>query len=123
MGARLRPRPGRQVAAFDLEREKFGMSALAIVVLIFSCILLVVLVTMAAGLIYMALPTPGTPIGCYERAYKAVLIIDVQEDFATMVGRRAFRRGEVERIINTINRINSACFWKKWKTVWSKKAA
>jgi nicotinamidase/pyrazinamidase len=81
------------------------MNALSLTILIFVGMLFAVLVTIAAGLAYIALPTRGTPIDRCENPKKAVLVIDVQEDFTTMMSRRAFRPEVVRQMITTINRV------------------
>ena len=81
------------------------MSVFAVFSIISGCVLLAAIVVMVAGLVYLALPTRGTPIGRYENPRKALLIIDVQEDFTTLAGKRSFPQDAVESMIATINRV------------------
>jgi nicotinamidase/pyrazinamidase len=81
------------------------MSLLAVLILILGCIPLAVIVAIAAGLAYIALPARGPSIGRYENPNKAVLVIDVQEDFTINAGNRSFSPDTVECMIATVNRV------------------
>ena len=79
------------------------MTALTVLLIILSGILLIVIAVIVAGLVYIALPTRGVPIGRYDNPQKAVLVIDTQEDFMAMSGKRLFPREAVERMIAAVN--------------------
>jgi nicotinamidase/pyrazinamidase len=72
-----------------------------------GCILLTAIAVIVTGLVYIASPTRGPSIGQYPNPRKAVLVIDVQEDFTTMAGKRSFPPDAVERMIAIINRITA----------------
>jgi nicotinamidase-related amidase len=81
------------------------MSALTVLLVILAGIFLVAVVVIVAGLVNIALPTRGLPIRQYDNPQKALLIIDVQEDFTTTSDKHSFPPEAVDRMIAAVNRV------------------
>ena len=65
---------------------------------------------LVSEIILISKPTHGKPIAHYEQPQKALLVIDVQEDFTGTTAKPPFPYPESEQLIETVNRITEAAY-------------
>jgi len=75
------------------------------ILIVLALLIVLVAVYFAIGLKRMYTPTEGRMIDKYDVPEKAVLVIDVQEDFSGLNGRKPVPLQDVEPQIDAINRI------------------
>jgi nicotinamidase/pyrazinamidase len=113
IGAALHPlEVGREAPTelgANIHREEMGMSQtkkvlIGGIALLVLCVLGVV-GGLVGGIINIGLPTQGKKIEHYETPQKALLVIDIQEDFTGTTARPPYPFKNSEQLIATVNRV------------------
>lgn len=87
-------------------------------ILIGAVIVILVVAAMIIGsFIYMGTPTKGKPIGAYEKPNKALLVVDIQEDFSGP-GSKTYDPGDAEAAIAGVNSVIDRAERKQWTIVY-----
>ena len=81
---------------------------------------IIALAALAAGLVrYMGTPTSGEKIRAYDRPARALLVIDIQEDFTGTTARREmYPKADIEPAIATVNSVIEKAQKRKWLIVY-----
>lgn len=95
------------------------MKKVKIIVIVISAFAIFI-VAMAAGLIlYMGTPTSGEKIKAYGKPGRALLVIDIQEDFTgSTVKRKMYPEADIEPVIATVNGVIGKALEKKWLVIY-----
>lgn len=83
-----------------------------IIVIAFAVILFVMGFLISQAVI-LSKPTKGNKIACYQNPQKAVLVIDIQEDFTGTTAKSPFPYKDSRRLIDSVNSITEFASMKK----------
>lgn len=95
------------------------MKKIKIIGIAIAAIVILFVALFAGFILYMGTPTKGEKIKAYDRPGRALLVIDIQEDFTgTTAQREMYSKADIEPVIATVNGVIGKALEKKWLIIY-----